>query len=188
MLKNACYCCLFVFLIYWIVIPDTGTCTVESNILTAAATYTSSSSFVYVNHDLTWNEANACCLSVFNGYLATITSLSQNTEILTAIGQSSGSSKWIGWYDPFETNDPNQWQWFDGTAVTYTKWNSGQPNGNEFCGRLSLNTNWFDAPCSSPSDFVCNVNQGMYLCIIKCNYLFYFVCFFNFEALTSRIF
>ena len=146
-----------------LITSTTAQCTVASSTLIAAATYTSSSSFVYVNNFLTWDEANACCLSVFGGYLATITSLSQNTEILTAINQASGTSKWFGYYDPFELDDPNAWQFIDGTSSSFVRWHPNspvQPDGQEFCGRLSLNTYWFDAPCNVASDFVCNVNQG----------------------------
>ena len=104
---------------------------------------------------------------LFNGYLATITSRAENTEILDTIRIPGDvhNSKWIGFYDPEKLDDPNAWEWVDGTSVTYVRWNNGsgvpQPDGQEFCGRLSFNAYWFYAACNITAGFVCNFNQSI---------------------------
>ena len=133
-----------------------GQCTVQSSTLLNRATFTSSRSWVHVNNALTWDEANDCCLSVFHGYLATITSLEENTEILDVID----SSTWIGIIDPFESD---YWQWVDGNTLTYARWSFDHMDGPDTypCARLLVDSYWRDEPCSNPADFVCNVNQCM---------------------------
>lgn len=78
------------------------------------------------------------------GHLVTINDAAEN-EWLAA---TFGDSRWIGFTD--EASEGN-WVWVSGEPVTYTSWNSGEPNnsGNEDYGMIYSNGKWNDAPLSS---------------------------------------
>ena len=69
-----------------------------------------------------------------------------NTLLTTLITQSRC---WIGFSD---INSEGTFTWADGSGVTYTRWNSGEPNnsgGNEDCAELYSHSYWNDAPCTN---------------------------------------
>ena len=51
--------------------------------------------------------------------------------------------------------------WEDGSPVSYTNWNSGEPNdaGGEDCTHMNYSTSggWNDYPCSRGQPFVCEL-------------------------------
>ena len=54
---------------------------------------------------------------------------------------------WIGLND---RDNEGTFTWADGTEVTYTRWNSGEPNnvGNEDCTHKHNNGYWNDRSCT----------------------------------------
>ena len=68
--------------------------------------------------------AEAVCASA-GGHLATISSAVQNAG---AYALTAGGMTLIGLSDSANEND---WVWADGSAVTYTNWESGEPSSND---------------------------------------------------------
>ncbi len=69
----------------------------------------------------TWTEAKTKCEEM-GGYLATITSLEEQTFIESINNQR----KWIGGY----RDDDYNWYWVTGEVWDYTNWASGEPNNS----------------------------------------------------------
>ncbi|XP_070570789.1 perlucin-like protein [Ptychodera flava] len=64
---------------------------------------------------------------------------------------------WIGLSD---VDVEGSWEWEDGSKVSYTNWNTGEPNdagGIEDCAHFwsSLDGKWNDYPCTTRMGFVC---------------------------------
>lgn len=64
---------------------------------------------------------------------------------------------WIGLND---LSVEGTWEWIDGSAVTYTEWDSGEPSnsgGGEDCVHFIANqgTEWNDLGCSTSQNYVC---------------------------------
>jgi len=88
---------------------------------------------VYVNPEMTWNEANAAAsASIYNGmrgYLATITSASEEAFLLSTFGIIGGPHIWFGGFQ--STNSASMssgWHWITYEAWSYTHWDSTEPN------------------------------------------------------------
>ena len=85
-----------------------------------------------VKEQVSWEEANtAANASTFNGWsghLATITSQAENDFLRNFIAVNELA--WIGLTDK---DTEGTFEWVTGEEVTYTNWNSGEPNngGNE---------------------------------------------------------
>ena len=48
------------------------------------------------------------------------------------------------------------WKWVDGTELTYTNWDPGEPDNNK-CGRLNTDeyTGWSDYDCDALRTYIC---------------------------------
>ncbi|XP_002738007.2 perlucin-like protein [Saccoglossus kowalevskii] len=71
----------------------------------------------------TWEDADTICKN-YNGYLASIHSRQENDKINEVC--ASLFDLWIGYNDK---GWEGIWTWSDSTAVEYTNWESGQPDG-----------------------------------------------------------
>ncbi|KAI8511499.1 hypothetical protein Bbelb_105990 [Branchiostoma belcheri] len=65
---------------------------------------------------------------------------------------------WIGLHD---TGAEGIFIWVDGTPLTYTSWNYGEPNNNgeEDCVQLS-GYNWNDASCFGTAQYICEIDTA----------------------------
>ena len=77
------------------------------------------------NESLTWTEAKAFCESI-GGHLVTISDQAEQDAINTLFYLPKKWLYWIGFYD---SNLDGTWEWVTGEPVTYTNWNTGEPNG-----------------------------------------------------------
>lgn len=69
-----------------------------------------------------WSEAENNAIAL-NGHLVTINDGSEETWLRNTFGR--GIRFWIGFNDMASEGN---WVWSSGEAVTYTNWNSGEPN------------------------------------------------------------
>ncbi|XP_041476506.1 uncharacterized protein LOC121424795 [Lytechinus variegatus] len=106
----------------------------------------------YINtNSLTWENAQAYC-ETQGGNLASIADSGVNGHVAWVM---SGYSKaHIGLTD---TESDGTWSWWDGSSMTYTNWNSGEPNGNfeTNCGGMHSSGTWDDYPCTNSMVSVC---------------------------------
>ncbi|CAJ1059159.1 CD209 antigen-like protein E [Xyrichtys novacula] len=68
---------------------------------------------------------------------------------------SGGENTWIGLTDSAQEGT---WMWLDGTPVTTTYWESGQPNssgGDQDCGEMVQRGEWNDETCSTNNIWIC---------------------------------
>ncbi|MGN0542908.1 MAG: leucine-rich repeat protein [Acutalibacteraceae bacterium] len=77
------------------------------------------------NESLTWTEAKAFCESI-GGHLVTISDQAEQDAISSLFYLPKKWLYWIGFYD---SNLDGTWEWVTGEPVTYTNWNTGEPNG-----------------------------------------------------------
>ncbi|HEY4308833.1 MAG TPA: lectin-like protein [Pirellulales bacterium] len=88
----------------------------------------------------TWADSEAEAVAL-GGHLATIDSQETQDFVLSTFGAYSGFQHilWIGLYDPTQQTNPTDpaanYVWVDGSPITYTNWDPGEPNnafGTEF--------------------------------------------------------
>ena len=95
-----------------------------------------------------WADAKADCLAM-GGHLVTITSSAENAFVNDLAGSNT---VWIGLTD--EASE-GTWKWVTGESVTYTNWNSGEPNdygSGEDYAEMYTNGMWNDnGPPQFPS-------------------------------------
>lgn len=104
-----------------------------------------------------WYDAETACQSAGYDGLATFQSPAEETfvvNLLLATGQPS-QDPWIGLTDQ---NTPGTFYWTDGSAVTYTNWDTGQPDSGGSgldCAVLTsqqgASGGWDDVACASGS-------------------------------------
>ena len=102
--------------------------------------------YTLVRRAMTWSEAQSYC-EQNGGYLATITSASELSQVQAQIPSERVIMCWLGGY-----RSGSSWVWGTGESFSYTNWASGEPNndgGTE--NRLAmLKSNgvwaWYDVP------------------------------------------
>lgn len=111
------------------------------------------------NGQSSWEDATAFCQSV-GGHLATITSEEENTFLYNYLVSMGLSGAYFGLSD---VNMEGNWVWCTGEEVTFTNWDSGEPNNEgrkEHYGLFDFSHNdgkWNDGSYRSGTDtnFVC---------------------------------
>ena len=108
-------------------VTGTGTMVIESGFLADVTDPSSGQRYVLVPAT-TWTGAEALAQSI-GGHLASIGSFEENDFILKNFGNFDGEDRrlWIGFNDQDVEGD---WQWSDSSKVTFTNWNSGEPNNS----------------------------------------------------------
>jgi hypothetical protein len=112
--------------------------------------------YLYCTTTATWTTAQTNCWSW--GYdLVSIGSSAENTEVVDQAVSRSTGYWWMGFND---RTTEGTWAWSDGSAITYTNWQTGEPNDSgkkEDCGQLNRFTSytWNDAQCSTSLAYVC---------------------------------
>ncbi|XP_061597871.1 ladderlectin-like [Cololabis saira] len=118
--------------------------------------------FKYVATPMTWANAEDHCLSQ-GANLVSIHSQDEENFVKLLIRNFDPSEKptWIGLTD---AQQDGAWFWSDGSKLSFSNWNSGEPNnsgGNEECVHTNWGTpkNWNDINCSGEFAFVCATRQ-----------------------------
>ncbi|CAG04688.1 unnamed protein product [Tetraodon nigroviridis] len=103
-----------------------------------------------------WNQSREFCISK-GGDLAVLNSKEEQAFVNGWLKTSQNA--WIGLFD-IETE--GTWKWVDGTVVTTTYWQPGQPNsygGNQDCGEILQDSGgvgqWNDDACTADQTWVC---------------------------------
>ena len=115
------------------------------------------SMYFYNNNNLTWNNAQAAAQNL-GANLVSISNQAENDAITQAINNAGlNGVVWIGFT---EQNTPGTYNWTDGTPVTFTNWNAGEPNNSsgfpgvgEDCAQLQSNGRWNDLMCGNAGLF-----------------------------------
>ncbi len=65
------------------------------------------------------------------------------------------------WLSANDISTEGQWKLSDNSPLSYTNWNSGEPNdeGNEDCAGIKTDGTWNDIECDSTKAVVCEVDQ-----------------------------
>ena len=92
-----------------------------------ALVYNGHSYYLYSGVASTWEEAKKYCQSL-GGHLAVINDSAENTALFNYMKSKGYSSAYFGLSDAITEGN---WQWVDGSSVTYTNWASGEP-GNGY--------------------------------------------------------
>ncbi|XP_056425129.1 CD209 antigen-like protein C isoform X2 [Hyla sarda] len=107
----------------------------------------------------TWERSKELCAER-NGILMVIKNEFEMTSLWPTIKQGR---YWIGLRrDP---KDIGMWLWTDGSPLTYSVWNEGEPNNdrdNEHCAEIMGGVQaWNDRPCMDRVNFIC---KGVWSC------------------------
>ena len=122
----------------------------------------SSELFTVKEIDVTWTQAKADC-EAEGLILAYIFNADETAELLALVTNNFEGRKqvYLGLNDR-ETQ--NQWVWADGSPLSYTNWQSGEPSNSwnshhssrEDCGALWTTAGeWNDVPCLEPLPYAC---------------------------------
>lgn len=111
------------------------------------------SKYILFNKAVPWEVAEAYCESL-GGHLATITSSSENSTVLSII---ENGTYLLGGTDKY---NEGSWKWVNDENFTYSNWKSGEPNdyaqGEDYA---SISSNgWNDRPNIEPVGFICEID------------------------------
>ena len=110
---------------------------------------------------MNWFEAEDFCRSL-GGHLASFSS--DTISSLVASGQQlnlRNSFPWIGFNI---LNTTNGYQWSDGSSVSFTNWDTNQPdnyNNNEPCVQMRTSQKWNDINCYVELGWACKIPKGI---------------------------
>ena len=110
--------------------------------------------------DMTWEQAQQYCDSI-GGHLATISSQEEH-DMLYQLLQSS--DQYYAYFGLSDSEEEGNWKWVTGEPISFTNWDSGEPNnynGNEDYAIFSREfdeSTWNDVDCSY-SAFICEWDE-----------------------------
>ena len=110
--------------------------------------------YLFCESNEDWLDADASCVAETDFELAVVDDASENSWLTSTMNSYSSSHWWwIGFHDRNATSSEEPakgWEWVDGSSVSYTNWNSGQPDdwsNDEDCGHLYNSGKWNDLDC-----------------------------------------
>ncbi|KAH0507701.1 C-type lectin domain family 4 member G [Microtus ochrogaster] len=98
-----------------------------------------------------WNTAQSFC-SVHGAHLVIVKDLDEQSFLSQ---RTRGRGYWLGLRTVRHLGKIQGYQWVDGVSLTFSHWNSGEPNdsrGREDCVMMLHSGLWNDAPCSNEKD------------------------------------
>nr|A7X406.1 RecName: Full=C-type lectin lectoxin-Phi1; Short=CTL; Flags: Precursor [Philodryas olfersii]ABU68500.1 Lectoxin-Phi1 [Philodryas olfersii] len=118
------------------------------------------SCYKLINDWKTWDEAQRFCMDEQeNGQLASINDVGESVKLSDEISKTwSIIDVWIGLR---LSKRKSIWEWIDGSNVTQTRWEEGEPNNflkKEFCVVLTSRSRylkWNDKDCNRRHRFLC---------------------------------
>ncbi|XP_078392786.1 C-type lectin domain family 17, member A-like [Cetorhinus maximus] len=99
-----------------------------------------------------WYSAKLQCESQTSHLIVINTEQEQN--FIEKSIENNPRDYWIGLTD---RESEGNWKWVDGTPVSFTRWEQGEPNngsGNENCAIIRIN-GWNDVSCTDRLSFIC---------------------------------
>ncbi|KAM5170925.1 C-type lectin lectoxin-Phi1-like [Mantella aurantiaca] len=107
----------------------------------------------------TWERSRERCAAI-NGVLLVLKDMNEMNALLPSIGKER---YWIGLKR--DSNDIDMWVWADGTPLTFSAWNEGEPNNDydeEHCAEiLGGMESWNDRKCEHRIRYIC---KGVWTC------------------------
>lgn len=101
---------------------------------------------------LAFPDAKKACEAA-GAHLAVITASAEQAAIES---MASGSDRWIGLSrPPGSASDAKLFTWVTGEAVSYFKWDSGEPRGMGECARMKTGGPWGDSSCAAQIVAIC---------------------------------
>lgn len=98
-----------------------------------------------------WDTAQSYC-SVHGAHLVIVKDLDEQGFLSQ---HTRGRGYWLGLRAVRHLGKIQGYQWVDGVSLTFSHWNSGEPNdsrGREDCVMMLHSGLWNDAPCSNEKD------------------------------------
>ncbi|XP_073444860.1 C-type lectin-like [Dendrobates tinctorius] len=115
--------------------------------------------YFFSRNSETWERSKDYC-AYRNGILISLENDFEMNSLLKMIKQDN---YWLGLRRNPE--DIETWEWTDGSPLTFSAWNAGEPNNDyekehcaEIIGKVQL---WNDLPCSERRKFLC---KGIWSC------------------------
>lgn len=113
--------------------------------------------FKFFTERLTFDDARTACQAQGPGVdMISVHSSSEQAHLSAALGQMQVNT-WLG------MRNERGFHWVDQSAVTYTNWAPGEPNGHyygeECVEAYSNDGRWNDVPCSNLNGYVCMMKQ-----------------------------
>nr|XP_033781043.1 C-type lectin domain family 4 member G-like isoform X2 [Geotrypetes seraphini] len=106
----------------------------------------------YFSTDLrNWEGAQEFCISKSSHLL-----IVEEDETRYLMDHTKSHNYWIGL-----SKKANGWTWVDGSPLTFSKWNEGEPNNmqkREHCAEMYTSGKWNDHDCSFKKQWICEKN------------------------------
>lgn len=100
-----------------------------------------------------WTSARTACQARGQGWdLATLTSSTENSA---AYSLGLSRDHWIGGEKP-----SSQWSWVTGESMSYTNWDSSEPDWDRCMALRDENARWRDSSCGSNRPAICEGPPG----------------------------
>ena len=108
------------------------------------------------NENKNWIDSENACMDL-GGHLASIHSKDENSFVKSML--DGRYEYWIGLND---RDEEGNFIWTDGSAVAFTDWGPGEPNGQrmENCGHYFTTRKaqkWNDVPCNLHKRYICKI-------------------------------